>query len=256
MGRIIILSLCLLPYYILISQDTEEDEMIDEIDTDSVIETKPYNWLNNASIDLISGGILRSGARLFNMNIGEPGKFYLPFYIMVEARTDIGQESIDFNDVTMADMLLNDGGYINLGFIGNIPIQKKRQKTGLSVPYQVGAKSVTGYLHEEDYGVSFMSYLMSLGLQYNTQTWLPSNRDVKGEAFFKVYFSSSINDSDKMQLLFGADVQPLVHGLSFETGMDFQSSFHLKFSYHKYLNNQSIDLFQNEIYCISLQMQK
>nr|HMU04342.1 hypothetical protein [Saprospiraceae bacterium] len=164
---------------------------------------KIFQLFSTGEIDYISGGMLRSSARLAEINIGDPERFYIPLYIMAGATTNPTEEGYSVNTLSAAEILNNYGGMFSIGIHGSHKLKTISKTTKLDIIYQVATKSMSGIALELDETVSLFSKMMVMGLGIDTKAWKIGQLPSDGRAWLKCYISYSMNNREEMQKIFG-----------------------------------------------------
>ncbi len=212
---------------------------------------KVFQLFSAGEIDYISGGMLRSSARLAEINIGDPERFYIPLYIMAGATTNPTEEGYSVNTLSAADILNNYGGMFSIGIHGSRKIKTISKTTKLDIIYQVATKSMSGIALELDETVSLFSKIVVAGMGIDSKAWKIDQLPSDGRAWLIAYFSYSMNDKEEMQKIFGCRSAHRFAGGNIECGIDIKDFIAVKLGYHKYLNNQHISAFQHGFYVFS-----
>lgn len=205
-------------------------------------------WFQGGNIDFISSGLLRSSTNVLLLNLGNPNKFYLPFYLLVGATTDIFKDGNQLNESSLSDLLNNYGGFVNFGINGKSIIESFESHSQLYITYQMGAKTITGISEDAQVNASFLSKMFNVGLMYHTLAWQPDDPNQYGRAWFKSYLSLSHNPCDKIQSMFGVNTESTLYGANFEGGVELEDFVSLRFGYYKYLNNHHIPFFDEGLF--------
>lgn len=212
---------------------------------------KIFQLFSTGEIDYISGGMLRSSARLAEINIGDPERFYIPLYIMAGATTNPTEEGYSVNTLSAAEILNNYGGMFSIGIHGSRRIKTISKTTKLDIIYQVATKSMSGIALELDETVSLFSKIIVTGLGIDTKAWKIDQLPSDGRAWLKAYISYSMNNKEEMKKIFGCSSEHRFAGGNIECGLDIKDFIAVKLGYHKYLNNQHISAFQKGFYVFS-----
>ncbi len=212
---------------------------------------KIFKLFSSGNVDYISGGMLRSRAKIAEVNIGDPEKFYFPVYFMVGAISQPTEEGFSVNLAGTADILNNFGGLINIGTTGKKQIKTIGKSTQFMALYQLALKSVNGVSIEKDASISMFSKLLMTGLEIETKAWNTDKNPSDGKAWLKTYISYSMNDREKITSIYGCRSANNFVGGNVECGLDIKDFADLRFGYHQYLNNQHIPIFEQGIYVFS-----
>lgn len=223
--------------------------MADLTSKDSVSSNNSKNgWFKQGDLDFISSGMIRSSTQLFKINIGNPSKFYLPFYCLIGATMNVYKERDFINETALVDLLNSKGGLINFGLMDDLLITPKAKITQFYFTYQVAAKSVSGIRKEYGDQVNFLSKMINTGLMVRSYAWKEGDESLSGKAWLKGYTSCSINDATKMNYLIGESVRSVLLGVNLEGGIKVKDYINLQFGYHRYINNLHLEAFKNGIF--------
>ncbi len=212
-----------------------------------VLDNNDNGWFKQGNIDFISSGMIRSSTQLFKINIGNPKKFYLPFYCLIGATMNVFKEKEIINETALVDLLNSKGGLINFGFSGDLKLNPKAKITNLYFTYQVAAKSVSGIRKEYGDQVNFLSKMINTGLMVKSYAWKDGDEAHQGKAWLKGYTSCSINDKSKLNHLFSKSISPILMGVNIEGGVAVKDYINLQFGFHRYINNLSVEEFKTGI---------
>jgi hypothetical protein len=205
----------------------------------------------SGNLDYISGGMLRSSAKVIEINVGDPEKFFLPIYIMVGALSQPTEEGLSVNYLSTADMLNRNGGLLNVGTTIDRRIKMMGKHTELKSMFQFAVKSISGVSMDTDESISLYSKIFVTGLQLDTKAWKTDDANTAGRAWLKTYLSYSMNDPLKISHIFGSESSHQFIGGNIECGLDIKSFADVRFGYHRYLNNQQIEIFTEPMYVFS-----
>lgn len=206
---------------------------------------------SSGNLDYISGGMLRSSAKVIEINIGDPDKFYVPLYFMVGALSQPTEEGLSVNYITTAEMLNNNGGLWNIGTSIDRTIRTLGNHTEIKSIFQFAIKAVSGVTLESDESVSMYTKMFLSGLQLDTKAWKTDDSNAQGRAWLKTYISYSLNDSAKIFQIFGGESVNNFIGGNIECGLNIKAFADIRFGYHRYINNQQIDIFREPMYVFS-----
>jgi hypothetical protein len=205
---------------------------------------KSYEFFKGGNIDYISSGLIQANAQLLKINIGEPKKFYMPFYIMAGADKETSAETdTDVNKSTSVNLLSANGGYLNLGLHGNWSPNKLSfgDYTKISLVYQLGAKSIIGKDQLTAERVNLLTGITNIGILFQTAAWNPDDPDNIGLAWCQFAFSNTFNNDEKIKQIYGNEVNKHFYGINIEAGVEIEKYVNLRFGYYSYLNNKDIN---------------
>ena len=208
-------------------------------------------WFKSGNIDFISSGLLRSSADVLILNIGNPERFHLPFYLVMGATADIIENQTLLNEIIASDLINNKGGFISFGIEGINELKNYDEHSKLNIVYLLGAKSISGINPEKNQTESFLSVISNVGLMFETTAWSENKPGKKGKAWVKYYLSASRNDPDKMTSIFGSCSENYLFGSNIEGGIHLRDFVNLSFGYYRYLNNTHLELFSNSVFKLS-----
>ena len=209
--------------------------------TDTVDYKDPFGILQSGNIDLYSNGYLRSSTEVFHFNVGNPEKFYVPFYFLVGANVDIDSEDKLRNEVTAFDLLNNMGGYLNVGVNGRIKTKLKSQVSQLHLIYQVAFKSISGYTFETGNNEKFLSKMFMTGMNFSSKAWMPEQSNSEGQFFIRNALAVSLNPKDKIKAFWSDQINSTFVSYIFEAGLQLKNSLNLKFVYYQFINNTNYE---------------
>jgi hypothetical protein len=213
--------------------------------------SKVFHFFSSGEIDYISGGMLRSSARVAEINIGDPDKFYIPLYVLAGATSQPSQEGYGINALSATELLNNYGGIFGVGIHGNRKLKNLSENTKISAIYQLAVRSINGVSVELDKNISLLSKLVVSGISIDTKAWKSDQLPSDGRAWLKAFFSFSINDKEKIHQVFGCHSASNLAGGNIQCGVDIKDFLAVKFGYHSYLNNRHIPGFGESIYVFS-----
>ncbi|HLP64741.1 hypothetical protein [Flavobacterium sp.] len=205
---------------------------------------KSYEFFSGGNIDYISGGLIQANTQLFKINIGEPKKFYMPFYVVVGADKETGSDTdADANKSTSVNLLSANGGYLNLGLHGNWSPKwlSFGDYSKISLVYQLGAKSIIGNDMVTNERVNLFSGIGNVGFLLQTAAWNPDDIENIGMAWVQCAFSNTLNDNEKIKKIYGENVNRHFYGLNVEAGVEIEKYINLRFGYYSYFNNNDIN---------------
>ncbi|MBK9735445.1 MAG: hypothetical protein IPO92_10915 [Saprospiraceae bacterium] len=212
---------------------------------------RKYNLFSSGELDFISDGLLRSSAKVIEINIGDPDKFFIPLYVMIGATSATNQKNWFENKLSAIEILNNKGGLFGIGIDGSSSVFKIGKNTEISVIYQFSGKSVNSVMLDTEENVSIFSKIIASGLRLDTKAWKNDQTDAPGNAWIKGCISYSINDKDSISNIFGPESASNFVGSNIEGGIDIQDFMAIKIGYYKYLNNQNMPIFQDGFYIFS-----
>lgn len=213
--------------------------------------SKVFHFFSSGEIDYISGGMLRSSARVAEINIGDPDKFYIPLYVLAGATSQPTQDGFGINSLSAAELLNNYGGIFGVGIHGSRELKNLSNNTKISVMYQLAVRSVNGISVELDKNISLLSKLVVSGVSIDTRAWKSDQVPSDGRAWLKAFFSFSINEKEKIHQVFGCNSANHFAGGNIQCGIDIKDFLAFKFGYHTYLNNRKIPAFGQSMYVFS-----
>lgn len=218
-------------------------------------EKQSFRFLSGGNIDYLDGGIIQTNAQLMRINIGNPNGFNTPFYICVGANAETTTNDDEPNKSTNTSILSPNGGYLNMGFHGELSPEswKGKKYSQLSFVYQLGIKTISGNDAITDEKINMLSGIGNLGLLFQTQAWNPEDPDNLGMAYLQVVFANTLNNDEKIKKIYGPDVNKHFYGFNIEAGVEITNYINMRLGYYRYLNNKDInDDFKNGIFKISL----
>lgn len=218
------------------------------------INDKRLEILNKGLIDFFTNGKMQGTAQLMKLNIGEPGGFYIPLYLLVGASGNgLGAEKR--NENTIANLLNPVGGIFNLTANGMHNLYAKPDKiTSLKLNYQLSGKFINGQDslsgESEFLGIGYVN----AGLFFQTGAWDPNEAGNMGVFWIQAKATASLAFDDAvLKSVFGQSITSrFFYGYAVDLGLEINNRINLKAGVYQYLNNQSIDLLQKPIIKLSL----
>jgi len=228
-----------------------DQEILIQSEVNDTISDQIVEWFQGGNVDFISNGLLRSSANLLLINLGNPNKFHIPFYLLVGATNDVFIDNEGINESTVSDILNKHGGYINFGVNGQTLIKDNNEHSHLFLTYLAGAKSIAGINTELVKTESFLTKMIHIGLMYHTSAWRPSAPQNRGRAWVSLSLSCSKSPKEKTSQLFGSNSSSFFLGLNIEGGIELKDCIDIRVGYYKYLNNHHHDLFREAVFKLS-----
>ena len=206
----------------------------------SYIKSDHMELLTEENIDFYSNGFIRSTTNIFKFNIGNPDKFYLPFYLLLGTTADVVSTDRFVNEEMAFDMLNSNGGLINAGYKLSVPLSEPEQYSQFFLMHQLSAKSITGILFESGEKKSFLSYMGNIGLMLQVKAWNPDDSNNKGQFWLLTSASISKNPKEEIQNLFASTINPFFYAVHIESGITLSEGINIKGGYYRFINNQQV----------------
>jgi hypothetical protein len=242
------------------STDELEQQSIDSIVQEEVIHIpsgalnhqKFYQLFASGELEYFNNGLIRSSAQVAQINIGDPEKFYLPFYIIGGATSPSFSEGNGIHAISAAEILNNLGGTVNTGIMGKRILKKFGGHTYISGLYQVAYKSFSGVSNEDQTLLDISSQIISLGALLNSKAWVSrQDSENSGRAWIKLMVTTSFLEKQKMHLVYGCNAPSIMASTNIECGIDIQNYLNLKCGLHHFIKDHEIDAFKNGVLVIT-----
>jgi hypothetical protein len=186
-------------------------------------------------INYVSGGNIQASANLLRMNIGNPNKFYIPFYIYAGI-TGNGLADVAKKTTTINTLLNPVSGTLNLSLNGLQLIGLRTGYTNWKIAYQLGARmsAANDALANKDF--TFYNTFANLGLFVQTQAWKNTAPEKVGIFFLQAKAIGMYTQKANLQKVFGntkLDNHYLV-GFAVDAGIEIDKMLAMKFGVYKY----------------------
>lgn len=217
-------------------------------------ESEPVQVLGRGFMDVFSNGKMQGTAQLLKLRIGEPGKFSMPFYLLVGASGD-GLGNTAINENTAANLLNPVGGILNGTINGqNNMFKSSSGITSLKLSYQISGKLVNAKdsltLESKFLGSAYAN----AGLFFQTAAWEDGALDNIGVFWIQAKMTSSFGfERNSLKSVFGSQLDDNYFlGYSIDAGLEINNRVNIKAGIYQYLNNQEVNLFTKPVLKFSL----
>jgi len=207
-------------------------------------------FFNEENIDIYTGGFIRSTTDIFRVNIGNPHKFYLPFYLIVGTTAQLERQS-SFYEKLAFELINTNGGLLNFGFAKSNNIYKKKDQVIIDLYYQMGVKSIVGLNSESLKHENFMSKILSSGIIMSTKAWSPLEESSEGQLWIKVFSSCSHTSEEKLKNYFEKNPPNLLFAGNIEMGIFIKKGLNVTGGFYKFLNHQKISALEKSIFKVA-----
>lgn len=217
-------------------------------------ENRKVEFLKNGFLDFLSNGNVQASARLLKLNIGEPGGFYIPFYVYTGAAGNTFGEN-KLNETTVSNLLNPIGGTINASFNGlaNLWSFGEGSITKLRFAYQAGLRNVNGTDSLTGKNMNFFNGLGNVGLFFQTGAWKDTDTDNMGVFYVQAKATASLSSKGNLQALFGPGIDDgLLMGYSLDAGIEIDKVINLKASVYQYMNHTDVNLLREPVVKFSI----
>ena len=197
-------------------------------------------WLNNGKVNYTTNGFLRSTANIINIQLGHPGKFSIPVYLMMGANLDVQSSNNLLNEETIFDILNNYGGLINVGINNHHTILNFQPYSKFTITYQLGVKSIEGFDRDSAQKLNFLSKVGSIGFALKSKVWTPDQPSNQGISWISIHISHVSNPAEKMEALFGKPTPLNIWQWDVGLGIEFGEFLKFNIGYQEVITTTSL----------------
>ena len=230
------------------------DSIPNEEEFDDPVLSPHMSLFENGGLNINSQGQFRSSAEIIKVYLGNPEKFYLPFYLTLSASAEVLKKESDINALLVSDLMMQKGGFINFGLENESTLIGLDEDTRIDIYYLIGAKSISGPDLESQSQIQYFSFVQSLGLSFTALAWNPSNLDKQGKIWIRSYFSVSQNPEDNLVRLIDPCVKNILMSHHIECGIQLKDYLDITMSFNRFTNNKHVAVLSENIYTISAKL--
>lgn len=200
--------------------------------------TKTPQLLTSGAVNYMTNGAIQASANLLRLNIGEPDKFYIPFYIYTGA-TGSGLGDNPPSATSISNLLNPIAGTLNMSFNGLVRLTKGKGYTYAKLTYQAGGRVTSGRDSLTQKNFTYFNVLANAGLYFQTQAWKHDDRDNMGMFFIMVKAISSISGRENYQRILGDHTfsNNVLLGYSVDGGIEIDKVIDMKLGIYQFVNN-------------------
>lgn len=227
-----------------------DNDKFDFINDDS--ESTNAEFFDKGYLDFFGSGNIQASAQLIKLNIGEPDKFQIPFYLFLSASgNSFGDGEQNKNTI---DNLLNPIGGIFNGTINKSGCLYETGKyTFLKFNFQLSAKLLNGNTDLENENKLFFAGYSNAGLFFQTGAWVDEDKSNIGIFWMQAKLTSSFANKEDLIDLFGVNLtENNFFGYSLDLGIEIDNKIDLKAGVYQYWGNEAIDNFNKPIIKFSI----
>ena len=208
--------------------ENDEDEMLE--------------LFNQSAFGFSSGLIAEANTQVLRLRIGESEGFSIPFRILLSAPSaGLGNE--EPQQITMYSLISATGGVLNTLFSDSRRFLNVGSETVLSASYGFGYKLVNGRSMVEDEALNLSTFYGDLGLRFVTGAHVIGDPEKKGTTIFqfKAFATAPVSDSDRLEAIFGQDIDTWFIGLSADMAIFITNEVDLRVSWARSLTHNDLD---------------
>jgi hypothetical protein len=215
--------------------------------------SKTPQLLKSGFVNYLTSGNVQASANLMRLNIGDPDKFYIPFYIYT-GTSGSGLGDAPSSGTGIANLLNPISGTINLSFNGLAVIGKPNGLTCLKFNYQIGGRVNSGKDSLTQKNFTFFNGLANVGFYFQTGAWKDGDTQNMGVFFVMGKAIGSFSDKAYYQRILGD--KTLTHnyliGYSIDAGIEINKVIDMKLGVYQFTNDNASAILNKPVVSFTL----